>query len=66
MNKDMKWIVVKTYGNGKYMNKVCPMWFEWVSQAERMCSELYKLDKEECSSDKWVAMPVFQYLGSVW
>lgn len=66
MNKDMKWIVVKTYGNGKYMNKVYPMWFEWLSQAERMCNELNKLDKEECSGDKWVAMPVTQYLGSVW
>lgn len=66
MNKDMKWIVVKTYGNGKYMNKVYPMWFEWLSQAERICAELNKLDKDEYSSDKWVAMPVTQYLGSVW
>lgn len=62
----MKWIAVRTYGNGKYMNKVYPMWFEYLSQAERICKELNELDKDECSSDKWVAMPVTQYLGKVW
>lgn len=62
----MKWIVVRTYGNGHHMNKVYPMWFEWLSQAERICEELNNSDREECSSSKWVAMPVVQYLGSVW
>ena len=62
----MKWIVVRTYGNGKYMNKVYPMWFEYLSQAEKMCIELNSLDKDTGSSDKWIAMPVFEYLGSVW
>ena len=62
----MKWIVVRTYGNGKHMNKVYPMWFEWLSQAERMCKELNESDVEPCSSTKWIAMPVVQYLGSVW
>lgn len=62
----MKWILVKTYGNGKHMNKVYPMWFEWLSQAERECKILNDLDKDDCSSDKWVAIPVVQYIGSVW
>ena len=62
----MKWIVVKTYGNGKHMNKVYPMWFEWLSQAENMCKDLNEMEKDDCSSNKWVPMPVVQYLGSVW
>ena len=63
---EMKYIVVRTYGNGKHINRVYPMWFEWLSQAERMCKELNSLDKEDCSGSKWVAMPVIQYLGSTW
>jgi hypothetical protein len=62
----MKWIVVKTYGNGKYMQQVYPMWFEYLSQAEKMCKELNESYKDDGSSDKWVAMPLAQYLGSVW
>lgn len=62
----MKWIVVRTYGNGKHMNKVYPMWFEWLSQAEKMCKELNDFDKEDCSSDKWVVMPLVQYHGTIW
>lgn len=62
----MKWIVIRSYGNGKYMNKVYPMWFEWLSQAEKICNELNSMDKEEGSSDKWIAMPLTQYIGSTW
>ena len=63
----MKWIVVRTYGNGKYMNKVYPMWFEYLSQAEKMSKELNELDPDaDRGGDKWVAIPVVQYCGSVW
>lgn len=62
----MEWIVVKIYGNGKYISKVYPVWFEWLSQAERKCKELNSVDPEECSSDRWIAMPVTQYIGDVW
>lgn len=61
----MKWIVVRSYGNGKYMNKVYPMWFEWLSQAEKICNELNGMDKENGTSDKWIAMPLTQYIGDV-
>lgn len=59
----MHYIVVKTYGNGKFMNKVYPMWFDYLSQAERICEELNALDAED--NDKWIAMPVVKYLGKV-
>lgn len=63
----MKWIVVRTYGNGKHMNKVYPMWFEYLSQAEKMCKKLNEIDPDtDCGSNKWIAIPVVQYLGSVW
>ena len=62
----MKWIVVRSYGNGKHMNKVYPMWFEWLSQAERICDELNSMDKDDGSSDKWITMPLTQYIGSTW
>ena len=61
---EMKYIIVRTYGNGKHMNVVYPMWFEWLSQAEKICQELNRLDKEDGSNDKWITMPVIQYLGS--
>lgn len=32
----MVYICVRTYGNGKHMNKVYNILFEWLSQAERM------------------------------
>ena len=63
----MKYIVVRTYGNGKHMNKVYPMWFEWLSQAERMCAEL---NKQDCLTDgcgeKWIPMPIIEFKGNVW
>ena len=49
----MKWIVVRTYGNGKHMNKVYRMWFEYLSQAEKMCKELNEIDPDtDCGSNK--------------
>lgn len=60
----MEYIVVRTYGNGKWMSKVYPMWFEYLSQAERMCEELNSLDAEE--SEKWIAIPVVKYIGKIW
>ena len=62
--KDMKYIVVRTYGNGKHMNKVFSLFFEYLSQAERICDELNKHDKED--SEKWIPMPVSKYEGEVW
>lgn len=61
----MLYIVVRTYGNGKHMNKVYPMVFEWLSQAEQMCNSLNE-NIEYTSSDKWIAMPVVKYEGKVW
>lgn len=60
----MKWIVVRIYGNGKHMNKVYPMWFEWLSQAEKICNELNSIDKND-STDNWIAIPLTQYIGDV-
>jgi len=48
------------------MNRVYPMWFEWLSQAERVCAELNALNKDDCKSDRWIVMPITQYMGSVW
>lgn len=60
----MIYICVRTYGNGKYMNKVHNLHFEWLSQAERMCAELNDIDVE--SGEKWIPMPLNQYIGKVW
>ena len=60
----MKYICVRTYGNGKYMNKVHNLWFEWLSQAERVCAELNSIDVE--SGEKWIPMPLNKFVGKVW
>ena len=61
----MKYIVVRTYGNGKHMNKVYPMYFEWLSQAEKACEKLNECDNCD-SSDRWIVMPITKYVGEVW
>lgn len=60
----MKYICVRTYGNGRYMNKVYNLWFKWLSQAERVCAELNSIDAD--SDEKWIPMPLNQYIGEVW
>lgn len=62
---EIKWIVVRAYGNGKHMNRVYPMWFEWLSQAEEKCEELNTLDPDSCCGEKWVTIPLAEYMGSV-
>lgn len=60
----MIYICVRTYGNGKHMNKVHNHWFEWLSQAELVCDTLNELDADD--SEKWIPMPVNKYIGEVW
>ena len=60
----MTYVCIRTYGNGKHMNKVHNLHFEWLSQAERMCAELNDIDVE--SGEKWIPMPLNQYIGKVW
>lgn len=63
----MNYILVRTYGNGKHMNKVYPVYFEWLSQAERVCAELNEYQKSHSdTSDKWIVMPITEYCGKVW
>lgn len=60
----MIYICVRTYGNGKHMNKVYNIYFEWLSQAEKMAEELNKTDCED--GGKWICMPLNKYIGQVW
>ena len=60
----MKYICVRTYGNGKHINKVHNLRFEWLSQAERACDILNEIDAE--SGEEWIPMPLNQYIGEVW
>ena len=53
----MKYIAVRTYGNGKHMNKVHPVIYEWLSQAERACAQFNEYDSEG-TSEKWIPMPL--------
>ncbi len=62
----MNYILVRTYGNGKHMNKVYPVYFSWLSQAERICAELNEQEHDDSGSNKWIPMPIVEYLGKVW
>ncbi len=59
----MIYICVRTYGNGKYMNKVYNVFFEWLSQAENMAGELNKMDCD--NNEKWICIPLNKYVESV-
>lgn len=65
---DMLYICVRTYGNGKFMNRVHNTYFEYLSQAERAVEELNTTDVGCCEpcGDRWIIMPVAKYLGPVW
>ncbi|MSA02227.1 hypothetical protein GKG47_09270 [Lactonifactor sp. BIOML-A3] len=60
----MKYIAVRTYGNGKHMNKVHPMYFDYLSQVEAYVADLNTKDTED--SEKWIVMPITEYVGKVW
>lgn len=62
--REMKYILVRTYGNGKWMNKIHNIYFEWLSQAERIAKELNKTDCGD--GEKWICMPLNEFVGSVW
>ena len=47
------------------MNKVYNLWFEYLSQAEKMCETLNQMDAED-NTDKWIPMPMNKYVGKVW
>lgn len=56
----MSWIVVRTYGNGKYMNSVYPVQFEYLSKAQEQADKLNKKEHLSSFSDKWIAIPIFK------
>ena len=60
----MVYICVRTYGNGKHMNKVYNVFFEYLSQVERVADKLNKTDCED--SEKWICVPLNKYVGQVW
>lgn len=60
----MTYICVRTYGNGKHMNKVYNLYFEYLSQAESVAVKLNKTDVEP--GEKWICMPMNKYIGKVW
>ena len=61
----MIYVLVRTYGNGQHMNKVHNIYFEWLSQAERVCEKLNEIDCEG-TSEKWICLPLNEFVGSVW
>ena len=62
--REMKYVLVRTYGNVKWMNKIHNIYFEWLSQAERIAKELNETDCGD--GEKWICMPLNEFVGSVW
>lgn len=63
----MLYICVRTYGNGQFMNKVHNVYYKYLSQAEKAVNELNKQDPDcmEPGSDKWIFMPISEFMGPV-
>lgn len=51
------WILIRTYGNGAWMNFVYPMVYHRLNKALDKCDELNK--KEMGADQKWVPMRLF-------
>lgn len=64
---NMVYICVRTYGNGKFMNKVHNVYCDYLSQAQRVVDELNANDVGCCEpgGDRWIIMPVAKYMGPV-
>lgn len=55
----MIYICVCTYGNGRYQNKVFPMYFKRLRDAEVQCEKLTKDDRDGLADDKWIPFPIY-------
>ena len=51
------WILIRTYGNGAWMNYVYPMVYHRLDKALDKCKELN--EKEIDKSQKWIAIRLF-------
>lgn len=54
----MIYICVRTYGNGYYQNKIFPIYFKKLNDAEAQCEKLNSKDRDELS-DKWIPFPIY-------
>ena len=64
---EIVYICVRTYGNGRFMNKVHNVYCEYLSQAKRIVDELNANDLDCCEpgGDRWFIMPIAKYMGPV-
>lgn len=57
----LNYICVRTYGNGKHMNKVYNVYFEYLSQAEKIAKQLNETDCND--GEKWICMPLNKFIS---
>ena len=55
----MVWVVVRTYGNGNFMNSIYPVSFKYLSKAEEYAKILNEKEKLKGHEEKWVAIPLY-------
>lgn len=55
----MVWVVVRTYGNGSFINSIYPIQFKYLSKAQNCADELNKKEGFEGFSDKWIPLPLY-------
>ena len=54
----MRYICIRTYGNGYYQNKIFPQIFRTLEYAERKCKELNAKDRDD-GAEKWIPFPMY-------
>lgn len=54
----MIYICIRTYGNGRYQNKIFPMYFKRLRDAEVQCEKLNENDAS-CIDEKWIPFPIY-------
>lgn len=56
----MKYIAVRTYGNGHYQNQVYPCCYSRLDWCEKKCAELN--EKESCKeeNEKWIPFGLYE------
>jgi len=62
----MRYVPVRTYGNGQFMNKVWPESYKYLSAVQKKCVELNKNREELSNEDLWIPFPLMEHNSADW
>jgi len=56
----MRYMAVRIYGNGQFMNMAYPVTFKYLSAAQNLCREMEKREDIICNENRWIPFPLME------